>query len=559
MFSTNGKISARQVKRMLTIELFGLSALVLPLFALNLDGRDFLFAFLLGILLVTLLTAVVLYLARHMKGNFSAYVKRRLGTVGGMIFGAVLFAYCFLTFLYVLRLFGDLGTDFVLREESPYVLMTMAAVAAFFLAQGELQIRSRVSEVFYPVLMYPILALILFAAFHMDAGYLAPGTARIDLETLSKGGEMVIPFGMLVLFLLLKPYVHDPEKGGRAVSEGVTFVLWTLLILFVVLIGTFGGGGVRSLPYPAVTLMSSTEIPGGFLQRWDVIFTGLLMTGLFLSAGACLSYMKLLAKPFLRRGKERNLTLALCILGLLAAFLAGNYEKALQLYQVLGGRVLLPLEILFLVLLWIIERTGSRRERQGGGQRDGEEERLKAEKREKVGKILGIVTVTAVCGLVLSGCSGRELEDRKFSSVVVVPSEDIEARMDLLQQQSSQFLDYGHVKAILLYEEVAKDPIKLEEVLLYFQEHPEFAQNILVFAGGEKELKVARENSRGIGDELGDLYKNQPKGKEALSADLKDLLNFIFNEEPEIRIPVVSAAGEKLILDGSITVLRENS
>ena len=118
MFSTNGKISARQVKRMLTIELFGLSALVLPLFALNLDGRDFLFAFLLGILLVTLLTAVVLYLARHMKGNFFAYVKRRLGTVGGMIFGAVLFAYCFLTFLYVLRLFGDLGTDFVLREES---------------------------------------------------------------------------------------------------------------------------------------------------------------------------------------------------------------------------------------------------------------------------------------------------------------------------------------------------------------------------------------------------------------------------------------------------------
>ena len=64
--------------------------------------------------------------------------------------------------------------------------------------------------------MYPILALILFAAFHMDAGYLAPGTARIDLETLFKGGEMVIPFGMLVLFLLLKPYVHDPEKeDGR--------------------------------------------------------------------------------------------------------------------------------------------------------------------------------------------------------------------------------------------------------------------------------------------------------------------------------------------------------
>lgn len=157
--------------------------------------------------------------------------------------------------------------------------------------------------------------------------------------------------------------------------------------------------------------------------------------------------------------------------------------------------------------------------------------------------------VIAFCILSLCGCTQRELEDREFPSVLTVPAGDLENLQAVRQSESSKFLDYSHTKAVIFSEDVIKDQKKLGKVLAYLGSHPEFARNMLVFIGGREELETAVKKKDKIGFELSDYYKNRPKKDEKDPVTLTDLWNFWNNQEDEIQIPRVKAAGEKLKIE----------
>lgn len=167
-----------------------------------------------------------------------------------------------------------------------------------------------------------------------------------------------------------------------------------------------------------------------------------------------------------------------------------------------------------------------------------------------------------VC-LCLSGCAGRELEDRAFPTVVTFTKGEPEEQQRKRQLQSGRYRDYGQVKAVVLESEAAEDPAWVEEVLRYLGNQPAFARNVLVFQGASDVLAVfekeengqeplpgetAEEGSEEEDDEeatkgentdgsyLENLYKNQPaeikKQTEAkgLPVTLKDLLDDLYNK-----------------------------
>jgi hypothetical protein len=152
----------------------------------------------------------------------------------------------------------------------------------------------------------------------------------------------------------------------------------------------------------------------------------------------------------------------------------------------------------------------------------------------------------------LTGCTGRELEDRTFPSIITVPTENMEELDELRQRESVQYLDYSHTKAVLLKQEVAEDPEKLQKVLEYFRERPEFALNMLVFAGSQKELDLAKKEEKKIGNALQDFYKNQPKEEKETSVTLKDLLFFYDNGEEMQELPILTVSGKKLLPGGTL-------
>lgn len=162
-----------------------------------------------------------------------------------------------------------------------------------------------------------------------------------------------------------------------------------------------------------------------------------------------------------------------------------------------------------------------------------------------------------VPGILLGGCGRRELEDRKFPTVLVADSADLSARRKELQERSSKYIDYGHVKAVILSEVEIYEPESLRKILDYLEGNPAFARNILMFAGDEEVLALAQENEEDTGLYLEDLSKNRP-GKEDTGLALKDLLNYLHNSEASIEIPgLVAEDGE--LLTGESFVLTQDA
>lgn len=198
-----------------------------------------------------------------------------------------------------------------------------------------------------------------------------------------------------------------------------------------------------------------------------------------------------------------------------------------------------------------------------------------------------VVLVGILAGLCLSGCAGRELEDRTFPTVVTFTKGEPEEQQRKRQLQSGRYRDYGQVKAVVLESRAVEDPVWVEEVLRYLGSQPAFARNVLVFQGasdvltmfekeedgqepmpGERpeegsEEENDEEASKGEdtdGSYLENLYKNQPmeikKQTEAkeLPVTLKDLLNDLYNKgKDQVReIPKLGWQNGKLLPELSV-------
>lgn len=159
-----------------------------------------------------------------------------------------------------------------------------------------------------------------------------------------------------------------------------------------------------------------------------------------------------------------------------------------------------------------------------------------------------------LCAL-LTGCGRRELEDRSFPTVLVAETGNIRAQEEEKQAMSSKYVDYGHVKAVILSEDAAQDGEALKEILSYLENNPVFARNILVFVGDKEVCHLAQEDEK-LGLYLEDLAKNQPDGGEE-ELPLKDMLNYLHNAEPSIRVPRLREENGEVLPGGCVELEQE--
>lgn len=171
-------------------------------------------------------------------------------------------------------------------------------------------------------------------------------------------------------------------------------------------------------------------------------------------------------------------------------------------------------------------------------------------------KIFKISAMTILCMLLLNGC-GRELEDREFPSLLVIDRVPMEQALKDAQAQSSLYLDYGQVQTIVLSEEIAMEEKQLRDVLLYLEEHPIFARNMLFFVGDADALETANQQVDKAGDELEDFYKNNPLYNKNESVTLGNMLDYLHNGKTEISIPQIGQQEGKLKIEGRIRIEKE--
>lgn len=349
MFSNNRKISGRQMTRLLVYDMMGISTLVVPPILALVLGQDGIFAIPAALALALLVSILIGKLAPKMKEGYPSYMKQNIPP----FFCNILYLFYILEGIWIagfgLYLFGDLIIRNLLKEESYWLVITVAIVlGAYGIWQG-IEGRARIYELLFGILILPLVLMLFFASGDVNTAYWTPVFSHSVFDFV-KGTGIVFCFYMIILFVFfLTPYLRDDINVESRVRKSLVITAVLDSAVYLILMGVFGSAALTKLDYPVVTLMSMVKIPGGFMERGDAVMVAiwfftlyaLMNTGMF-AASDLMKYMAGGLKERYRIG----ITLLLVYIAAAVFYRVSLFREiffAVQIYAAVWLGILIPL------------------------------------------------------------------------------------------------------------------------------------------------------------------------------------------------------------------------
>lgn len=549
MFSDNSRISARQAVQLWRLEWMAGPVLLFPVILSGMSIGSMLICMILGIVLWTGIMKCVLC-AWDLKKPFLKQLTEVAGKPFALLFCTVVFLYFLVQASVFTSLTASLTKQYLLPEESYPLLCLLPIAAGIYLAYGSQEIRGRFGEVTGPVVTGLILFLLFLSVFGTNLNVQNDTTVRLGAHLLQGSFEVFAVMGGMFVPVLAGTFVMKNSGYGSVKKAGI-FSGIAAGALCVTAAIRYGENGMQVIGFPTIRVMSSRSMPGAFWQRWDLVFLALLILCLTVTVSGALWYVREMLAVFLKslckqEKQERYqypIWYGCCLLVYFAAAGFLNGFTALCYYRAMNIQILVPFLLILYTIMLIRKRTDS-----------SEIKRYRARKME----VLLLLLFLAAAVFFLTGCSARDPEERLFPTALEIGLEDgllavtyawneelgptgtnvtdSEKQKTLLTESvvhedelttlrgnslqeirnletlfTERYLDYSHVKAMILRESLSENPGIEQEVMEWFAKETAFSSGLIVYPAkkGDPGLKEAGQHAPGqVGEYLENLYKN---------------------------------------------------
>lgn len=564
MFSKNNKISKRQVFRLLSYDLLGVGTLLLPSALAEVSGRNGLVSLLTGLLTGLVFAVLLGGVIESMKEGetYPGFLKRSFGSFFGVACSVVYSLYYLALGGVSAYVFGNLIVSELLKEQSFYwICAGIILLACYGISQG-IEGRARVYELLFWFLMIPLFLMLFLAAKDVQVERLFPlfGTGEGNFYTSCLYSFAV--FSLCGFMLFIVPFAKEKSQIAPASLLALLFCGAVLLVIYGILQGIFGIASMAGQEYPAVTLMSMVQIPGGFLERQDAIMVGIWFFTVFALISSTMFYVSENIAG-LYGGKKRGVSISLAA-ALFFGIAVGCYrskdfmDKLLWIFLYCGTPVIVAIPL----LTYFTESLGK-------------------QKKKAVSMFLAVL-----CSFFLAGCSTTELENRKFPLAMGVDLDGEDCRVSYKFQDLSEVadenaqagsgtdfyikdkdfytaisqyandsnkeMDYNHMKVLILSEDFIEDRESLDLFLQICEKKALIARNTLLFAAEDagKMLGLDKNLDAPIGTYLEEMIESREDYKLKDTVTLGDLINDRANEEQLLFIPVLQEKGGLPVIRG---------
>lgn len=300
MFSSNQKISGRQMGRLLVYDMMGISTLLLPGMLAQSMGADGIFAILFALIPALGVSYLIERAAKDKTAGYTNLVQKSVPP----FLSRLIFLFYILEGIwvagYALYLFGDFIMRNLLKEESFWLIIVIGILLGGYGIREGIEGRARIYELLFWVLLLPLLLMLLLAARDVDTSYWTPVFAH-DAGSFLKGTALVFVFYMIILFaLFFLPYLREDVQAGMQIRKSLIITAVLNAAVYLICLGVFGSSTLAGLPYPVLTLMSMVKLPGGFFERQDAFMVAiwfftlyaLMNTGMFYASELCRNLIK---------------------------------------------------------------------------------------------------------------------------------------------------------------------------------------------------------------------------------------------------------------------------
>ena len=545
MYTDNARISHRQLFRQILTGLLGIYFLVVPVLP-DMRGRQGVLCLLTG---AGVYGFLCIYFIRIR--YFFQDPQRYMGKIWGKVFILLYTSWLWFMGVCLLLMTARITGKYLIEGSPAWAVILLAAFAAYLGSHQGLERRGRMAEVSFPILLLTLAGMLFLAAIQVRPEYLEE-MGELTFSGWARGSWQVLcvflPFAFLPAAL---GNVKRPAKTGKVMWSALAVITGLLILTLILLQGSFGLGGYEHEEYPVVRLMSGIRLPGDFLERVDLFWVAALVFGILFGLGSVFFYShELLAR--IRLEKTALPAGGAVVLGALACEKAGiSPEFFIEITMEIYG----PLLFLLLILAGL---TGKR------------------------GKIIktGLLTL-ALLGM--SGC-GISLEDRVFPMSMGVDYENGHYRivygipqlskvtgqdkeetqsgeeqalayegltpqdaLERFNENQENYLDMGHMKAIILGEHIMENRDALAGFLGFLEDNPAVAGNIYVFVTEDMEALMSLDGQGvdSVGDYLTGILENTMDKKEQKAVILQDLYGAWHREEEFPKLPEVTIVNKK--------------
>lgn len=542
MFAENNRISERQAFRLLTYDLLGLSTLLVPTLLGGVAGRDGIFCIAIGVAASVLYLRLLRVLLEDCVTTFPAYLEQKLGKVIGRLVQGGFFVYLLSLAGYTAYLFADVVLKSLLREESFYLVLTMVLLLALYGLWGGLEGRARVYEILFWFLMIPLFIMLFFALDEIQTDYWSPIFVSNPGNIFMGSYYVFLCFAIIFMVLFLGNYMEKKERLFVAGKRALLFTGGVHAVLYLILIGIFGADALGSMRYPAVTLMSTVRMSGGFLKRTDAFMFAVWFFTLYALLASCIFYggnilVQLLGKWFPKYGEQKRQHGAYVAVVMLVGAIACCFYKEytwMEHYKWFLWCIGTPFVVLVPLILAVCKhRSGKKRS-------------------SRTGTYAGMLALVLFGSSVLTGCGTAELEERNFPIEIAVQDTDAFTQEFLAAEGAgNRMIDYSHLKVMVLSEEFAEDEVSMQELLELLEQRNEIPQSIyLVVAEDAREiLNMQDVLGESVGNYLEQTFENVSQVRKREYPTLGMLYQESDNRNETLFLPYVSKEDDNLVID----------
>ena len=547
-FAQNESISPRQLYRLYVFNLLGVGTLVLPNNLAKLGKYAFI-SIALGIFMAWLFMWIVSEVRERRKTIYDRSIdKTKYAKM--LIYDLIIAIYELSQAAFLAWIFVKLIRDSLIPDESfTVVLLVIMAVCAYALSGG-VECRARVYEVVFFFVLIPLAAMLLFAISDVRLDYLMiKDRVGVDFSIADIfAGAYYVFAASISVFNILFVRERTASQIRGSVSKAIFTYAGILFLLYAVLLGNFGKYSLSEIEFPAVVLMSDVQIKGSFFKRADALMLSVWFFTLFSVLNMSLYYAVLRCENFAENtGKiifTFNKNRHSCSNKQFSSDKQKSHDKE---KSTMRSWCIIFVIAVTLTLAYILE-SGD----------------------EIVKKYLGFllciaipVIVVLTIGLMLTGCSAVELEERCFPTLAAVDivdvvshrdvsanensgyiefyynmdksyepeyADDIKTAVDSFEDRLSQKADTNHLKVILIGKTLRKDKAAYSDFMEYCKTSKKFPRNTYV---------CIADDINDIFDNMGDYYEqkinkeNHEEGEPIIT--LGTLLDDYTNEIHETR------------------------
>lgn len=538
-FAQNESISPRQLYRLYVFNLLGVGTLLLPNNLAKMGKHGFI-SIALGVFMAWLFMWIVSEVRERRRTIYDRSLdKTTYAKI--LIYDLIIAVYELSQAAFLAWIFVKLIRDSLIPDESfTVVLLVIMAVCAYALSGG-VECRARVYEVVFFFVLIPLAAMLLFAISDVRFDYLMiKDRVGVDfgIADIFAGAYYVFAASISV-FNILFVRERTASQIRWSVSKAILTYAGILFLLYAVLLGSFGKYSLSEIEFPAVVLMSDVQIKGSFFKRADALILSVWFFTLFSVLNMSLYYAVLRCENF-----AENTTKVIFTFNKSQSFsnnkqLSCDRQKNHDKENSSMRSWCIIFVIAVTVTLAYILESGD----------------------EIVKKYLGFlmciaipVIVVLTIGLMLTGCSAVELEERCFPTLAAVDvvavdtdeitdkevtgkevtdykeyvghrdvsanensgyiefyynmdksyepeyADDIKTAVDNFEERLSQKADTNHLKVILIGKTLRNDKAAYSDFMEYCKTSKKFPRNTYV---------CIADDINDIFDNMGDYYEQK--------------------------------------------------